>query len=46
MPWSETAIMDARVAFILDWKSQKHQMTELCARYGVSRKTVSAPIQY
>ena len=39
MPWSETTIMDARVAFILDWKSQKHQMTELCARYGVSRKT-------
>jgi transposase InsO family protein len=31
--------MDARVAFILDWKRQKYQMTELCARYGVSRKT-------
>lgn len=39
MPWSETTIMDARVAFILDWKSQKHQVTELCQRYGVSRKT-------
>jgi transposase InsO family protein len=31
--------MDAKVAFILDWNSQKYQMTELCARYGVSRKT-------
>jgi putative transposase len=39
MPWKETSTMDAKVAFILDWKSQKHQMTELCARYGVSRKT-------
>lgn len=39
MPWSETTIMDARVAFILDWKSQKYQVTELCERYGVSRKT-------
>lgn len=39
MPWSETTTMDARVAFILDWKRQKYQMTELCARYGVSRKT-------
>ena len=39
MPWSETSIMDAKVAFILDWKSQKYQITDLCARYGVSRKT-------
>lgn len=39
MPWSETTSMDARVAFILDWKSQKYQVTELCARHGVSRKT-------
>ncbi len=39
MPWSETTTMDAKVAFILDWKSQKYQVTELCARYGVSRKT-------
>ena len=39
MPWKEVTTMDARVSFILDWKSQKHQVTELCARYGVSRKT-------
>lgn len=39
MPWKETTTMDARVSFILDWKSQKHEVTELCARYGVSRKT-------
>ena len=45
MPWSETTTMDAKVAFILDWKSQKHQMTELCARYGVSRKTAYKWVQ-
>lgn len=39
MPWSETTTMDAKVGFILDWKSQKHQVKELCARYKVSRKT-------
>lgn len=39
MPWKVTSTMDAKVAFIVDWKSQKHQVTELCARYGVSRKT-------
>jgi transposase len=31
--------MDARVAFILDWKSGRHKVSDLCAQYGVSRKT-------
>lgn len=39
MPWKEVTTMDARVSFILEWNSQKHQVTELCARYGVSRRT-------
>ena len=39
MPWSETTTMDAKVAFILDWKTVRHKITDLCAQYGVSRKT-------
>lgn len=39
MPWSETTTMDAKVAFIRDWQSQKFEVTALCAMYGVSRKT-------
>lgn len=39
MPWKEVTTMDARVSFILEWNSQKYEVTELCARYGVSRKT-------
>ena len=39
MPWSETTTMDAKVAFILDWKTGRHKITDLCAQYGVSRKT-------
>jgi len=39
MPWKETTTMEARVAFILDWKSGRHKISDLCAQYGVSRKT-------
>ena len=39
MPWMETTTMDARVAFILDWKSGKYPVSDLCAQYGISRKT-------
>ncbi|HNE18046.1 MAG TPA: integrase core domain-containing protein [Rhodocyclaceae bacterium] len=31
--------MDQRLAFIADWRSGEWTMTELAARYGVSRKT-------
>lgn len=31
--------MDAKVAFILDWKSGKYPVSDLCAQYGISRKT-------
>jgi putative transposase len=40
MPWTETCPMDQRVALIGDWLRQERSVTELAARYGVTRKTV------
>jgi transposase InsO family protein len=31
--------MEQRVQFIRDWLTHRHAVSELCARYGVSRKT-------
>lgn len=39
MPWLETAPMDERLRFIADSQRDLYPMTELCARYGISRKT-------
>ena len=39
MPWMETAPMEQRTAFIADYQQGLYSMTDLCARYGVSRKT-------
>jgi putative transposase len=39
MPWRERSPMDERVQFIGDYRRQLFTMTELCERYGVSRKT-------
>lgn len=39
MPWLETAPMDQRAHFIRDHRLSLYAMTELCARYGISRKT-------
>ena len=39
MPWSETTAMEQKIQFIVDWKSGRHKIIDLCARYGVSRKT-------
>lgn len=39
MPWSETTPMTERVRFIADLESTLYTMTELCRRYGISRKT-------
>ncbi len=39
MPWRERSPMDERVQFISDYRRQLFTMTELCNRYGVSRKT-------
>jgi putative transposase len=39
MPWRETAPMAERMRFVTDWERYLYSMTELCQRYGVSRKT-------
>ena len=39
MPWRERSPMDERVQFISDYQRQLFTMTELCDRYGISRKT-------
>ena len=39
MPWSETDRMDQRARFVLDALQGHFTMSELCYRYGVSRKT-------
>lgn len=39
MPWSETTTMDLKEQFIRDWHTQRHTISELCDRYGISRKT-------
>lgn len=38
MPWIETAPVRQRQHFIADVQEQFSSMTELCARYGISRK--------
>ena len=39
MPWLETAPMEQRERFIDDHRLGLYTMTELCARYAISRKT-------
>jgi putative transposase len=39
MPWRQTSPMDQTTQFIADDLRQTLSMTELCALYGVSRKT-------
>jgi putative transposase len=39
MPWMETDRLDQRRLFIRDLRSGQWSMSELCARYGVSRPT-------
>ena len=39
MPWSETSPMDQRTQFIADYLRGVFAVSELCAHYGVSRKT-------
>lgn len=39
MPWKETCAVDQRVALLADWLRDEWTMTELAARYGISRKT-------
>ena len=39
MPWSQTSPMDQRTQFIADYLREVFTITELCALYGISRKT-------
>lgn len=39
MPWSETNAMEQRIQFITDWLRRTHAVSELCALYGISRKS-------
>jgi putative transposase len=39
MPWLETDPMNERLQFVQDALGDRFTMAELCARYGVSRKT-------
>jgi transposase-like protein len=39
MPWRETSPMQERIRFVRDFRSGLYAMTELCERYGISRKT-------
>lgn len=39
MPWEETTPMEERFRFVEDFESALYSVTELCERYGISRKT-------
>jgi putative transposase len=39
MPWQEMSSMNQRLQFITDHQRGLYGMAELCARYGISRKT-------
>lgn len=38
MPWMETSPVEERIRFISDASSDRFTMSELCARYGISRR--------
>src|SRR5437879_4468012 len=39
MPWTETEPMKERVRFVADAERGLYSMSELCERYGISRRT-------
>src|SRR5436190_22586592 len=39
MPWLETDAMEQRERFVREVRSAVYPVSELCARYGISRKT-------
>jgi transposase InsO family protein len=39
MPWKETCCVDERMGFIGEWLRQEESVSELCERFGISRKT-------
>src|SRR5688500_15611976 len=38
MPWKESVVRDERLRFVRDAQSDRFTMSDLCARYGVSRR--------
>jgi hypothetical protein len=39
MPWKEHGVMEERLRFIEEWRSQDWTIAELCRFYGVTRTT-------
>ena len=39
MPWKDANIMELRIQFITDWLRKTHTVSDLCALYGISRKS-------
>jgi putative transposase len=39
MHWKDTNAMEQRVQFITDWLRKRHTVSDLCALYGISRKS-------
>lgn len=39
MPWTETCEMNEKINFIAAWQRGVYSMTDLCNRFGISRKT-------
>lgn len=39
MPWRDTCAVKERMRFLTDWERGHFPVTELCRRYGISRKT-------
>lgn len=39
MPWKDTSPMDQKMQFIADYLRKTRTMSELCAHFGISRKT-------
>lgn len=39
MPWKDTNAMQQRIQFIRDWLKRTHSVSDLCALYGISRKS-------
>jgi putative transposase len=39
MPWTKTSALQERIRFVKGYQSGLYPMTELCARFGVSRQT-------
>ena len=39
MPWNEVSVVEQRLSFLIEAGKRTETMSDLCRRYGVSRKT-------